>query len=486
MFPWIHEHFLSLLIASPLFGVAILLILPRRHEAAASEISIFSAGVTLFMSLVMFGLFDGSSRFSFYEKHDFLSIVGSSYHVGIDGMSLLLLLATSITAFVYILINWKRPQIQKKEIFALLLCFELGLIGFFSSLDILMMYIFSEIAIISLGFMMLLIKNSPSRLLSRFAGFMGFSSIVFLTVIVYLMIAAGTSDLLKVETISIIRDIQVGLFIMMLIVAMCRMGLFPLHGWVREMFDDSVEYALIPCGLVFVSGGYLLYRFLPSFAQASSIVQPVLVWAVSAMIIVSALIALGHKDLSKLLIYIFMVHFGFVLLGLISINQQSLAGSNMQLIVLPVYLMAISIVLSMLKKWGIDLASANFDGAFVEAPIVGTCFLIIMFAMSGLPALSLFPGLFMICMGLFKGNWILAVAALIGIVILGVSLIMLAMRALFRVEARDKERRPRTSYVVVLVPLIFLIVGIGIYPDVILKYVKQSTEVFWNLFVQQM
>lgn len=484
MIPWIYEHLLIVLVASPLLGVLILLVTPRRYQDASSEIALVSTGTTLFISLLIFGLFNIGGRFAFDDGVAWLASFGASLHLAVDGLSVMLILATAFVLFATVLIYWKKGAPFQKEIYAAYLVFQLGLLGLLASVDILAMYIFMESSVIFFAVTVLLLKRPSHAGLPRFTSFMAVSSIIFLVIIVFLSVSAGSSDLLKVEQITIDSRIQIWLFALLFFGVCCRMGVFPCHSWVKEINGKygSSEVLL----LVFISGAYFMYRLLPSFAVAATLMRPTLTWIVATSIIISALIASAQKNFGSLITYVVMVYLGFILLGLVSVTPQGLAGSGVQMISLIVAVSAISVIAVLLKRKKIELYSDEIVPIFGSTPIFGLCFFVVILALAGTPWLSSFPGLFMAWMGLFKGSWVLALVTLLAIVFVALSLIGMLSKILLRDSAREiRKKNLNLSEMIFIAPFIILILAIGIFPDIILKYIKDSTEALWVIFSRQ-
>jgi len=481
MLPWIYNHILTLLIFSPLLGIVILVLLPKRDEPASAEVTLVSSIITLFLTALAMLFSDLSLRFSLQEKYEWINSLNISYHLGVDGFSLILILVVSLVIFFNILINWKRWN--SKDIYISLLVMQLGLIGFFASIDIFLIYIFLEISVVSLGLYFMLQKKRPLNLLSRYAGFMSFSSVLILFVIVFLSIAGAGADLLSIEQVIISKNVQIALLIVFLVAVSCRIGIFPFHGWLKEMKDEQVIYNMLPLGLLLVATGYLLYRFMPFFGGALIFLQPAISWILVVSIVMTALIAISSKRTDEVFLYLIMINLGYVVLGIVSGNQQGLAGAAILMISLVLSISALSILFVLLKrKRGVDLK--DLEGVFAGNPLLGICFLVIVLALAGLPALSHFPGLFMVWMGLFGDSWLLAVLAILGIVLVSFTLIRLVGRTLFIKEDLDKGKKPSFSEVLMVLPFVALIIWIGIFPNTILQYVKQSTEALWQVFLK--
>lgn len=471
MIPWAYDHMLTILIASPLFGIIILLIIPKRHEEAASEIALAGSGLTFFLSVVMFSLFRFGQRFEFIEKHAWFPSIGSEYHVAVDGLSALFILIVALAVLVTVLIVWKGLGPNQRKALTALLAFELGMIGFFSSVDILLMYVFMEISVFSLVVMILATgKAFPSK----FVGFMSVSSIVFLIVIIFLTIAADSSDLTILENVTISSMAQVWIFFALLVATFCRMGLFPFHSWVGELSRQARGYWMVLLvSFIFISGAYIFYRLLPSLAVASALFRPAVSWFVVSSIIISALISLSQNDIKSLFVYVFMTHLGFALLGLVSATPQGFAGSGMEFIAISLSFLMLALIFAPFERRGAE-------------PAFGICFFVFVLAVSVLPGLSHFPGLFMIWMGLFKGSWMMAMIAIAGTSVMAAALIRMLGSVLVRGNNHEQKKSSvKFADIVFIVPVIVLMLIIGIFPDIVLKYVKHSTEVVWKVFSKQ-
>lgn len=485
MIPYLYEHLLTIAILSPLLGVVMLLFVPKRDEDAANEIAAVSGGLTLFLSLLIFALFRPEGQFAFEGLHGGIPALGTSYHVAVDGLSVLLIPAAAFIIFFSVIINWRAFKSRQREIFGALLVFESAMIGFFASVDLMCMYVFLETGIVAFGFAMMLLSGRDIRL-SRFAGFMSFSSALFLAIVVFLTLAAESSDLAAIQGVNIAPHVQNILFVMLLVFTMCRSGIFPLHGWVRGIAGESVDFRRLPLCLIFISGVYLFYRLLPSFAAPLEAFRPCLLWIVAASVAIPALIALGEKGFSGLFLYVFMVHFALILLGFVSVTPQGLAGAGIQMVSVTISISAVALVFALRRRRGTPAGEERFEGAFAGSPVFAFLFMIIMLALAGTPVLSHFPGLFMIWMGLFKGSWVLAVVSLGGVVLIAVALTRAFALAFYPGdETASRGRGPRLSEILLISPFVLLIIVIGIFPDILLRYIEQSTEVVWQIFSRQ-
>lgn len=486
MFPWIYEHILGVILLSPLVGILILLIVPRKYEEASSEVALASTSLTLFLSLIMFGLFKGRSGFAFSESFSWLPSFGASFSVAVDGLSAILLVTTAFLIFFAVIINWKSVKFLQKEAYAALLIFEIGLIGLFSATDVLLMYIFMEVGVVFLGLTILFFTGAHEKFLQRYLGFMAFSSLIILSVIIFFFLGANSFSLEAVQQLTISEGIGVWILALLLIGTSIRMGLFPFNSWLSDLDESWIGFILIPVGLLFIGSGYQLYRFLPPLAMVENLIHTPLTWIIASSIIITALISTAQKNFGSLILYILRVHFGFVLLGIVSLNPQGFTGSGMQMISSAVSVAALSAFFIFFKRRNIDLADESLRGIFKGSPVLGLAFLIVLFSLAGLPGLAHFPGLFMIWMGLFKGSWVLTLVSLLGIVFITVQLVRFLGLALYK--GGEEERQPIKlpgSQVVIIVLLALIILGIGIFPDIFLENIKQSTEAAWKVFSRQ-
>jgi NADH-quinone oxidoreductase subunit M len=174
------------------------------------------------------------------------------------------------------------------------------------------------------------------------------------------------------------------------------------------------------------------------------------------------------------------------MLGILSLNPQGIAGSGMEMIGAAASLSALSGLFVLLKRNKINLMEDDLKGVFAGSPILGVSFLIILFSLAGLPGLAHFPGLFMVWMGLFKGSWILTLVSLLGVVIITVPLVRFVGLALYRGEQADSGFKRLTSTQLLMISIfVVIILGIGIFPDIFMKNIKQSTEAAWKVFSHQ-
>lgn len=486
MIPWIYEHILTLIMASPLVGILILLIIPRRHEEASSEIALVSTSLTLFLSIIMFGFFNGNNRFTFTETYSWLPWFDTAYRVGVDGLGAMLIIVISALALFIVLINWRGVKVFRKEAYASFLFFELGLLGLFSSTDILLMYVFMEITVVALGMTVLFFRGAKENLHSNYLGFMSVASLFLLAVVVFLMIAAGSSNLLAVEQVVLSKQIGVWVLILLLISTAIRTGLFPFHDWTCNINEKSIDFILLPVVLLFIAAAYFFYRLLPPLAGITGLGSVPLTWIIAASIILTALASTVQRNFGSLIMYVARVHFGFILLGIISLNPQSFTGSGIELISSAFTFAAITVVLVFLNRKGVSLEQENMKGVLANNPLSALFFMIILLSVAGLPGLAQFPGLFMIWMGLFKGSWVLTLVALIGLLLITVPLIRFIGITLLKKENMPGEIMKFSNFYFLLISiLVVIIVGIGIFPDVLLNNIRQSTEAAWKIFSQQ-
>jgi len=476
MVPWIIEHYLAFLVLSPLVGIVLLLIIPKQHDEASFEVAIFSTGLTLFLAVLGLGFFSPEGRFAYEIAYEWWGPLGLTCRLGVDGLGILFAFLVSLTIFIVTLLSWRRLREGRKEAFVSILLFEMALIGFFASTDVMMTYILMEVSVLSLGFSLLFLTGADRGALSQYVGYMSLSSLLLLIVVIVLSMGAGSTSLVMVEKVILKGETANWILGILFFVVLQRAGLFPCHGWVRAFERKLGGSGLILVGNIFLAAIFLFYRFLPVLVIPAQVWQPVLSWIVVSSIIISAFLALSESDLFGLILSVVMVHVGFALLGIVSMTSQGFAGAGTQMVALSLTISLAAVLLRLLKS---DYQARVFDWA----PGARVGFMLLVLALAVLPGLSHFPGLYMIWIGLFKGSWVLALASLFSIILIAAALIRMAGSAMERPDDVDDRRNayPIRDSLVVL-PFIVMILVIGIFPDVVLNVVRQSTEVVWRLF----
>lgn len=487
MFPWIYKHILTLIILSPVFGILFLTLIPRRDEEASSEVAVASSGLTLFLTIIMFSFAVFDERFIFTENYEWLPHTGTMVRLGVDGLSSALICVTAFLIFFSVLINWKRPELFRKEGYVALMMFEMCLIGFFASIDILVMYIFMELSIIFLGLVLFFFRGVGSGGLGRFVGFMSVSGILALVVVIYLMLAAGTSELVAVEKVFLSKNFQIAVFSTLFIFALMRMGLFPFNGWMDGIGKARFNAMILTIGLSLIGGGYFFYRLVVPFVSAMVYLNTIVLWIVTISIAISALMLVSRRSFSSIVINSAVVQFGFILLGIISVNQQGFSGAGMQMVAVAIVFTALSLIGELLRRRGLDVDVEEAEFKVGSSPLFRAGFFVSLLALSGAPGFLLFPGLFLIWMGLFKSSWVLAMVSILSVVVLAASTVRFASIFLNKDSALgERDWRRFNMEAILIVPAILILFAIGFFPDIILVFVKQSTEATWKIISHQM
>lgn len=462
MGPWILEHILTLIVASPLVGVLMLIITPKRHDEAARNITLSISCVTFFISLVMLSLFSPVGRFAFVDSYYY-------YAVAVDGLGAFMLAVVSFVAGFSVLISWQRKDLRR-EFFALLLLAEVGFLGVFASVDILAMLIFIEFAVASLGGL-IFISGSSSRDVSRYIGFMGAAALLLMVVVIFLSVAGGSTDLGVIEKVVLEKKFMTwGLFMLLASVGIL-MGIFPFNSWRGEIKKGELQPFLSLMGL---AGGFIFYRLFPSFIYAVTNFRTPLLVALITIIIISSMIAFAKKSMVSQLIAVTEVYFCFYLLGLVSVTHEGIAGSGMQMVAISMITTLVGVFVSRLKDEEMTLS---------KNPVMGSVFFVIAVSLMTMPGFIMFPGLFMLWMGLFKGTYIFALLSLAGLMISSASLIGPLTHVLKR-ESEEADKPLFDKHTLLLsAPLILIVVCFGVFPDLVLHFVGQSTEGLWKLIM---
>lgn len=488
MVPWIAEHILILVVFSPLVGIALIAAVPKKYEEAVSEISLSSAGITFVFAQASLLLFSADKRFSLVDRYEWLEYLGVSFQVGVDGLGILLVAVSSLVFIFAVLLEWKR---KRRGFFITLLFLEAGMMGLFVSLDIFLMHLFMEMAVVSFGLLNSYCHSDGTaqkiQFFPRYTGLMLVSGAVFLSVTAFLVVSAGTGDITVVEVLVLGVSGQIWLFSLLVAGTFIRTAIFPLHSWIGELSTSGRGTNFSLTGIILIGGAYFFYRLLPPFAVAFALMRPYLAWFIVSSIIISTAISVSRSDIVSLFAYIVMFHLNFVLLGFVSMTRQGFAGAGFQMVSVILSFLILSVIFEFLRRRGVDIGSREYRGILSRMPVLGLLFFTVVFAISVLPGLSHFPGFFMIWMGLFKDSWVLTLAALAGVLFAAVSLIRMSMAALYCGEAEEGRAYPLTAAEVVsVVPFVIALVIFGLLPDTILQFVKHSTEAAWLVLTRQL
>ncbi len=476
---------MALLTAVILFPLAMTLpvfLMPEKARKTLWTYAIIVSGLELVLSLGLLWFFDlgRAGEFQFHGKIDWLPAIGSSFQVGIDGMSLLLILLTTLLAFLGFLSSTRYIEAKRKEYIISMLVMEAAMVGVFSSLDTLVFFVFWEAMLIPMYFL-IGIWGHENKLYAafKFILYTMAGSVLLLSAIIWLYIQFGTFDLIALTqaTRGLPLSAQELLFLAMTIAFAIKVPLFPFHTWLPHAHAEApTAGSVLLAGVLLKMGVYGLLRFsFPMFPEAAKVFAPWL--AVMALIGITygALMTWVQTDLKRLIAYSSVAHLGFIVLGASSLNQWGLQGAMIQMINHGLSTGGLFFIAGMLYERRHTRDLSAFGGLAKAVPRLSVLFGIIMLSSVGLPGLNGFVGEFLALVGAFRSNIIWAAVGVVGIILAAVYLLTMFQKVVFsklEKEENTKMRDLSIREVLVLTPLILFIVWIGIYPQTFLRYTE--------------
>lgn len=482
------EHHLTLLIFLPLVGAVFILLVGRGRDG-------FCRQVGLLVSLMVFGLsvplYTGfradTHEMQFVENMVWIESLGVHYKVGIDGISLLLVLITTLLTSLAILASWS-INIRVQGYMASMLLLETGMIGVFCSLDLFLFYVFWEAMLIPMYFL-IGVWGGNRRIYAaiKFVLYTLAGSLLMLVAIIYLYFLQGqetgiyTFDLLTFHKFSIDMKAQYWLFLAFFLSFAIKIPLFPFHTWLPDAHVEApTAVSVILAGVLLKMGTYGLLRFcLPLFPDAWIYFTPLIMVLSTIGIIYGALVAMVQVDVKKLVAYSSVSHLGFVVLGMFALNLQGMQGSIIQMVNHGISTGALFLIVGMIYDRRHSRQISDFGGFARTMPVLSTFFMIAVLSSIGLPGLNGFVGEFLILLGVFKANIWFGIVGTSGVVLAAVYMLWMFQRVVWgRVTCDENRTLPDLSLRewAVMVPLVVLMFLIGVYSQAFLSKTEVSVN----------
>ncbi|OGQ59123.1 MAG: NADH dehydrogenase [Deltaproteobacteria bacterium RIFCSPLOWO2_02_FULL_53_8] len=479
---------LSLLIVIPLAGAIMLFFFHKEEKEAIRLVALGFTLVNFVVSLLLLFYFDTSTyKMQFVERLDWIPWIGVQYFVGMDGISLILILLTTLTAIIGVLCSWTAVEERVKEFMIHILILEMGMVGVFVALDMILFFLFWEVGLVPM-FFLIGIWGGKRKLYANIKFFLYtlFGSVFMLAAIIALYFAHGkatgvyTFDLLKLYEVTYQYDLQWWVFLAFFLGFAIKVPVFPFHTWLPDAHVEApTAGSVILAAILLKMGTYGFLRFnLPLTLQASYSFAPFIVLLAVVGIIYGAFLAMAQKDIKKLVAYSSVSHLGAVMAGIFAMNQQGIDGGVLQMINHGVSTGGLFLLIGMIYERRHTRNIADFGGLAKVMPVYATLALIIFFSSIGLPGTNGFIGEIMILLGLFKANAMLAVLAATGVILGAAYMLWMYQRVWFGKVTHSENaglKDLNAREILTLAPFIILIFWIGIFPGHFLKLTSAST-----------
>ena len=494
-----QSYLLTYLLAIPIIGSILILFINKEKSQLIKNVGLAVSLLAFVISLIIYLGFDNQTPdFQFVNKFNWINGLNISYHVGIDGLSMLLILLTTFLTPLTLISSWSGIKHKVKEFTFFMLFLELGMLGVFASLDMFLFYVFWEAMLIPMYFI-IGIWGGERRIYAsiKFFIYTMAGSLLMLVAIIWLvvysadMLGGFTTNLLDLyktgPTIS--TSIQGFLFLAFALSFAIKVPLFPFHTWLPDAHVEApTAGSVILAGVLLKMGTYGFLRFnLPLFPQAAIDYAGLISVLAVIGIIYGALVAMVQTDMKKLVAYSSVSHLGFVMLGIFALNQESVQGAVIQMINHGLSTGALFLLVGMIYERTHTRKIADYGGIAKLVPFFSFAFLFTSLSSIGLPGLNGFVGEFLILIGAFKstvlGSWWYTIFAATGVIFAAVYMLWMYKKVVFG-EVTNPNLNSLTDLnfreKLVLIPIFIFIVWIGIYPSTFLNVSTKTSEKIIN------
>ncbi len=474
---------LSLVIFLPVVGAAFIFLIRGEAELVARNarnVALWTTLITFALSLLLWINFDTSTAsFQYAERASWLSET-ITYHVGIDGISLLFIILTTFLMPICILASWEAIRTRVKEYMIAFLIMETTMIGVFSALDLVVFYLFFEGGLIPM-FLIIGVWGGANRIYATFKFFLYtlLGSVLMLLAILAMFFIAGTTDIPTLMTTAFDAGLQNWLWIAFFASFAVKIPMWPFHTWLPDAHVEApTAGSVILAAVLLKMGAYGFLRFsIPMFPDATQFFTPFVFTLSAVAIVYTSLVALMQTDMKKLVAYSSVAHMGFVTIGIFTFTAQGVEGGLFQMLSHGLISGALFLCVGVVYDRMHSRAIADYGGLVHRMPVYAVAFMVFILANVGLPGTMGFVGEFLVLVGVFQVNTWVAVIATTGIILSAAYALWLYRRVIFGVLEKESLQHIldlKRREVLILAPLIAAVIFFGIYPSPLLDVMEVS------------
>ena len=481
----INWPLLSVIIFLPLIGSIIILFI-KEDDVTSNNIkwsALLTSIGTFILSLTLWFQFDYlNPSYQFEEKFRWFDDFNFHYHIGVDGVSLFMILLSTFLTPICILASWSNVKKRIKEYMLAFLFLETVMIGMFASIDILLFYIFFEAVLIPM-YLIIGIWGGQRRIYASFKFFL-YTLLGSVLMLIAIIVMYRNTESMSIESLQgnfFSFDTQIFLWLAFFASFAVKIPMWPFHTWLPDAHVEApTAGSVILAGVLLKMGGYGFIRFsIGMLPEATDYFIPLIMALSIIAIIYTSLVALAQTDIKKLIAYSSVAHMGIVTIGIFLVNQQGLEGAMMQMISHGIVSAALFLCVGVIYDRMHTREISFYGGLVKRMPLYATVFMIFMLGSVGLPGTSGFVGEFLVIIGAFKFSSYVVIGAAFGIILSAVYMLYLYKRIIFGEITNVKLSEIidiNTREKLILIPLAISVIIMGVFPNIFLDPMRLSLE----------